>query len=140
MKASTIRFLSLIVKENVSSLLEASSSLIDSVNEWVTETAHTIEDNLENSSTVPKAPEQQFIKVDKDKFEKFRLAYGEWLSAHHLLDECRVPDCPLKADANYSLTGRIVALVDMALSGSVSRELSEMLEYISSINKENYEV
>ena len=136
MKASTIKFLSLIVKENMFSLLKASSSLVDSVNDWV----NTIEDDSEISETDPEAPEQQFIKVDKDKFEKFKIAYGEWISAHHFLDEFKFPDCPPKADVNYSLAGRIVALVDMVQSGYVSRELTEMLEYISTFNKKDHEV
>ena len=133
MKQSTIKFLSLILKENVSSLLETGSSLIGSVEEWVNNNALTIEDEIE-TSTVPKAPEPTTIKVDKDKFRRLRYAYADWLSAHEFLDRCCVPDCVPSTDANYTLTGRIVELVNMAQKGIVSRELSEMLEYISTLN------
>ena len=133
MKKSTIKFLSLIIKENISSLVDASASVIDSVNDWVVNNAHTVEDELEKNSTFTEEPDTQRVSIDKEKLKTLRNVYADWLAAQEFLDRCGVPDCTSKLSENYTLVGRIVELVYLAQSGSVSRELSEMLEFITSL-------
>ena len=133
MKASTIKFLSLIVKENISSLVDAGASVIDSVNDWIVNNAHNVEDELEKNSTFTEEPDTQTVAIDKEKLKTLRKVYADWLAAQEFLDRCGVPDCTSKLSENYTLVGRIVELVYLAQSGSVSRELSEMLEFITSL-------
>ena len=42
-----------------------------------------------------------------------------------------VPQISSKSNVNYTLIGRIAELVNMAGKGEISRELSEMLDYIN---------
>ena len=106
------------------------TSAVNSIEKWVNDTALNTEDTIEIMS-VPKVPEDGTVKVSKEKFAILKDAYIDWLAAQEFLDRCQVPQISSKSNVNYTLTGRIAELVNMAGKGEISRELSEMLEYIN---------
>lgn len=116
--------------EAYNTLSTAISEAASSIDKWINETAHNTEDTLETMS-VPKVPDDSVIKISKEKFGILKEAYSDWLAAQEFLDRCQVPHISAKSNVNYTLTGRIAELVNMAGKGEVSRELSEMLDYIN---------
>ena len=113
------------------SLSSAITTAVNSIERWVNETAQNTEDSIEAMS-VPKVPDDGVIKISKEKFGILKEAYSDWLAAQEFLDRCQVSHVSSKSNINYTLTGRIAELVNMASKGEISRELSEMLDYINS--------
>ena len=106
------------------------TSAVNSIEKWVNDNALRTEDTIEIMS-VPKVPKDKTVKVSKEKFAILKDAYTDWLAAQEFLDRCQVPQISSKSNVNYTLIGRITELINMAGKGEISRELSEMLDYIN---------
>ena len=119
-----------------SSLCGFISKKTGSVDSWIREQAFKTEDACEVSE-IPKMTEEPTVRVSKEKFDKLKRAYCEWLDAQEFLDNCDIPQTIRNDFRDFSLTGRIIALSEIVKSNQIPEELSFYLDNYSFIQKDN---